>query len=195
MTSLPSDSRPAAEVANIIEQLKKEMAAEAPTPGRGRLIFALDATASREPTWDKACHIQGAMFEATASLGGLQTQLLYYRGFNECKASRWMTSATDLHRVMAQVRCLGGNTQIARVLAHTVRETTARKVGAIVFVGDAMEEQLDELAISPVSSDGSTHRSLHCTKTTIRTLLMPLNRSPSCRAARTCPSILPASSG
>ena len=31
------------------------------TAGRGRLIFAMDATASREPTWDRACHIQAEM--------------------------------------------------------------------------------------------------------------------------------------
>ena len=33
----------------------------------GRLIFAMDATASREPTWDRACQIQGEMFDATAA--------------------------------------------------------------------------------------------------------------------------------
>ena len=56
----------------------------------GRLIFAMDATASREPTWDSACQIQGEMFDATAALGGLQVQLVYYRGFGQCRASRWV---------------------------------------------------------------------------------------------------------
>ena len=55
--------------------------------GPGRLIFALDATASREPTWDHACHIQGEMFRETALLGGLEIQLAYYRGFGEFRAS------------------------------------------------------------------------------------------------------------
>jgi len=72
---------------------------------RGRLIFALDATASREPTWDRACRIQGEMFEATAALGGLDVKLVYYRGFQECKASRWMANAADLHRAMRAVSC------------------------------------------------------------------------------------------
>ena len=64
----------------------------APTPAgeRGRLIFAMDATASREPTWDHACHIQGEMFRETQALGGLEIQLIYYRGFGECKASPWV---------------------------------------------------------------------------------------------------------
>ena len=50
---------------------------------RGRLMFAMDATGSREPSWDRACQIQGEMFDATASLGGLSVQLAYYRGFGE----------------------------------------------------------------------------------------------------------------
>jgi hypothetical protein len=116
-----------------------------PGGGRGRLIFALDATASREPTWDRACHIQGEMFEATAALGGLAVKLVYYRGFNECKASRWMTNAGDLHAAMRRVACLGGQTQIERVLAHALAETKKQRVNALVFVGDAMEEEVDTL--------------------------------------------------
>ncbi len=113
--------------------------------GRGRLIFALDATASRQPSWDRACHIQGEMFEATAALGGLDVKLVYYRGFNECKASRWMTNAADLHRAMRAVSCLGGETQIERVFVHALAETRKQRVNALVFVGDAMEENVDRL--------------------------------------------------
>jgi hypothetical protein len=113
--------------------------------GRGRLIFALDATASRQPTWDGACRIQGEMFEATAGLGGLDIQLVFYRGFGECKASRWYGAAEDLHRAMRGVSCIGGETQIERVLNHALKEGRARKVDALVFVGDAVEESVDRL--------------------------------------------------
>ena len=116
-----------------------------PEGGRGRLIFALDATASREPTWDRACRLQGEMFEATAALGGLDVRLMFYRGFSECKASRWMSTAADLHRAMRAVSCLGGETQIERILGHTIAETQKRRVNALVFVGDAMEENVDRL--------------------------------------------------
>jgi hypothetical protein len=85
------------------------------------------------------------MFEATAGLGGLEIQLVFYRGFSECKASRWMTTAAELHRAMRSVFCVGGETQIERVLAHAVAETGRRRVNALVFVGDAMEENLDRL--------------------------------------------------
>lgn len=113
--------------------------------GRGRLIFALDATASREPTWDRACHIQGQMFEVAADLGGLEVQLVYYRGFGECRASPWVGDARQLARRMTGVACLAGHTQIIKVLRHAIAETDRRKVSALVFVGDCMEESIDTL--------------------------------------------------
>jgi hypothetical protein len=140
--ALPTERR-SAEIADFLEKVKQAPAR--PSGGRGRLIFALDATASREPTWDRACRIQGEMFEATAGLGGLEIQLVFYRGFAECKASHWVTSATELHRIMRSVRCVGGETQIERVLSHAIRETGKRRVGALVFVGDAIEENVDRL--------------------------------------------------
>lgn len=112
---------------------------------RGRLIFALDATASREPTWDRACHIQAEMFHQTAALGGLDVQLVFYRGFGECKSSKWQSKPTELARVMTGVRCLGGQTQLGRVLTHATKETKRRRVDALVFVGDAFEEDIDEV--------------------------------------------------
>lgn len=113
--------------------------------GRGRLIFAMDATASREPTWDRACHIQAQMFEETAGLGGLEIQLCFYRGYREFRASPWLSRTEDLQRKMAAVRCLGGYTQISRVLAHALAEANKGRVNALVFVGDCMEEDADEL--------------------------------------------------
>jgi len=113
--------------------------------GRGRLIFAMDATASREPSWDRACHIQGQMFESTAALGGLEVQLVFYRGFGECKASRWYAEGADLHRAMRRVFCAGGQTQIERILDHALKVARTGQVNALVFVGDAMEENPDAL--------------------------------------------------
>src|SRR5262249_7561397 len=129
MATLPTTRR-STEVAEFIKTLKP---AATPT-GRGRLIFALDATASRERTWDRACKLQSKMFQATAALGGLDVQLAFYRGVDECKHSRWFTSAAGLKGAMNQVRCAGGETQIEQILLHTIRETVARKVGAMVFV-------------------------------------------------------------
>jgi len=115
------------------------------TVGRGRLVFAMDATASREATWDKACHIQGEMFNATAALGGLDIQLQYYRGFTEFYASPWVNSSDRLLKTMTSVRCLGGYTQLLKVLQHTLQETKLKKINAMVFVGDCVEEDVDTL--------------------------------------------------
>jgi len=35
--------------------------------------------------WDQACRLQGEMFEATTAMGGLDVQLVFYRGFDECR--------------------------------------------------------------------------------------------------------------
>lgn len=123
----------------------KATPATGPGVGRGRLIFALDATASRQPTWDGACRITGEMFETTAAIGGLDVKLVFYRGFNECQASRWLSTAAELHRVMQRVSCLGGVTQIERVLLHAIADAGKNKVNALVFVGDAVEEKADRL--------------------------------------------------
>jgi len=109
------------------------------------LLFALDATASREPTWDRACQIQSEMFSETVALGGLSVQLCYYRGFNEFITSPWLSDAAALLARMNAVRCLGGYTQIERVLRHARQETQRQKISATVFIGDCMEEQADRL--------------------------------------------------
>src|SRR6266699_3730211 len=144
---LPTAANPGEVSAEVDAFLRDLQRAPPPRPsgGRGRLIFALDATASREPTWDRACRIQGEMFEATAALGGLDVKLVYYRGFTECKASRWMANAADLHRAMRAVSCIGGETQIERVFAHAIAETKKQRVNALVCVGEAMEENVDRL--------------------------------------------------
>ena len=111
--------------------------------GGGRIIFALDATASRQPTWDQASHIQAEMFKETEQLGGLEVQLLFYRGYGECKASKWLTDTKTLLRHMTGVTCLAGRTQLHRVLDHAAKEARVRKVDALIFVGDAMEEDID----------------------------------------------------
>jgi hypothetical protein len=112
---------------------------------RGRLIFALDATMSRQPTWDTACHLQAEMFREAAGAGGLDLQLVYYRGLAECRASSWIAEPQRFGELMSRIDCRGGRTQIAKVLAHVCSENDRRKVAALVFVGDAMEEPLDAL--------------------------------------------------
>ncbi len=118
---------------------------ESPLGERGRLIFAMDATASRQPVWDHACQIQGEMFQQTSALGGLEIQLAYYRGFGEFKASEWLTDEKAFLAQMTAVFCLAGETQLRKVLSHAVREAKVKPVNALIFVGDCMEEDVDAL--------------------------------------------------
>lgn len=141
---LPSTNSSATELQDFLKRV-------AATPARaragepGRLIFALDATASRQPTWDQACQLQGEMFRETGALGGLEIQLAYFRGFGDFQAGKWTTSSASLLRSMSGVSCLAGETQIEKVLRHAVRETKTKRVNAVVFVGDCMEEDVDRL--------------------------------------------------
>jgi hypothetical protein len=141
---LPEKPTARTEVDAFLQKLAA-MPSARPAGQRGRLIFALDATASRQPTWDRACHIQAEMFKETAALGGLDIQLVFYRGFGEFHASAWLGSAADLLKQMTAVTCLGGKTQIGKVLRHAIADTKRQKVNAVVFVGDCMEEDIDKL--------------------------------------------------
>jgi hypothetical protein len=100
---------------------------------------------SRQPTWDTACRLQADMFREAAAVGGLDIQLVYYRGLAECKASPWIAEPERFGTLMSRIDCRGGHTQIGKILAHARRENDVAKVGTLVFVGDAMEEALDDL--------------------------------------------------
>jgi hypothetical protein len=117
-----------------------------PAANGGRLIFALDATASRQRTWDTACQLQAEMFREATAIGSLSVQLVYYRGHSECRASRWVSQPEQLSRLMEQIDCQMGHTQLGKVLTHARRETELLKVQALVFVGDALEENPDKLS-------------------------------------------------
>ncbi|MGO9357335.1 MAG: VWA domain-containing protein [Xanthobacteraceae bacterium] len=148
-TSRASDSdaltKPAAsaEIADFL--YKVQAVAPHAGAGRARLIFALDATMSRQPTWDLACQLQSEMFREAGSVGGLDVRLVYFRGLNECRASPWITEAAQLSRLMSRITVEGGHTQIRKVLSEARREAVAHGVRALVFVGDAMEENADDL--------------------------------------------------
>ncbi len=132
------------EIDRFLSQVKSRPA-PAGNGARGRLVFAMDATMSRQPTWDAACNLQGQMFAETSAIGGLDVQLIYFRGFGECKASRWASDPRTLSEIMSKVDCRGGHTQIGRVLSHIHKAHKKNKINAAVFVGDAMEEDIDHL--------------------------------------------------
>lgn len=128
------------EIASFIK-----VAGELSTPRSGRLIFALDATMSRQPTWDRAMTHQASMFDAVGQAGGLAVQLVYFRGLDECRASKWVINARALRDLMLGISCAGGPTQLAKVLKHSSSEAAKTQVSALVYIGDAIEENMEEL--------------------------------------------------
>lgn len=142
---LPEQPSSASEVEAFLDKVK-HLEPSQKTGSRGRLIFAMDATMSRQPTWDMALGLQGDMFAAVKAVGGLDVQLIYFRGFGECRASKWVKDPEELARLMTKVSCRGGHTQIERVLSHARKETNENKVNALVYVGDCMEENIDDLS-------------------------------------------------
>jgi hypothetical protein len=140
----PAASSTASEVTAFLKAVEARKPSSV-TAGGGRLVFALDATMSRQPTWDSACLLQSDMFQEATAAGGLAIQLVYFRGLDECRASGWVADGAHLSRLMRRIDCRGGHTQLAKVLRHVVNETGRQKVQALVYVGDAMEESLDGL--------------------------------------------------
>jgi hypothetical protein len=141
-TPAPVSSKP--EIEAFVERVRS-LGPATTTGTRGRLIFALDATMSRQPTWDTACALQADMFREAASIGGLDIQLVYFRGLSECRASGWVAGSERLAELMSRIDCRGGQTQISKILNHARQEHARQRVQALVFVGDAMEEPIDDL--------------------------------------------------
>jgi hypothetical protein len=144
ITNGSSSTLTRSEIDAFLADIGARTAATAAT--RGRLIFALDATASRQPTWDNACQLQAGMFQEVASAGGLDMQLVYYRGIRECRNSKWFSRPEQLTKTMSRIVCEAGHTQLEKILKHAQKETKLLRVSALVFVGDAMEENPDTLA-------------------------------------------------
>ena len=123
----PAAASPRAEIDAFLSKVRS-LGPAAQSGHRGRLIFALDATMSRQPMWDTACRLQGDMFNETAAIGGLDVQLVYYRGLAECRASPWVSDARRLGALMEKIDCRGGHSQIGKILAHARRENSLARI-------------------------------------------------------------------
>lgn len=143
-SGLPQQGKVSGDIAAFVKKVGAMARPEARNDGR--LLFALDATMSRQPTWDLACSLQAEMFRAIPKPSALQVQLLYFRGFGECRASKWVMDGDALAKLMTGIDCRGGHTQISKVFAHARTEHTRRRINAVVYVGDAVEENVDDLA-------------------------------------------------
>jgi hypothetical protein len=131
---------PASHSRRVTEFLEKVQASH-----RGRVVFIVDATGSRERAWDLAAKLQADMFQTAATLGTLDLQLVYFRGMpgvdGECKSSPWTNDGHEMARLMSRISCRPGPTQIQSAVNHHVRVEHKREpITAAVYVGDMCEE-------------------------------------------------------
>src|SRR5262249_29263513 len=108
---------------------------------RGRIAFIIDATGSRERTWDAATQLQGEMFSEAANLGGLEMQVTYFGGFNNVARSGWASEPREPQPFIGRVRCATGQTKYARALAHVRAERRRQPINAVILIGDMLEEE------------------------------------------------------
>ena len=125
-------------IAAVRQQMERQKYEARHTP---RMVFAMDATGSREPTWEMAGKLHREM---GAALGSLTLQLVFFGG-SECKASKWVVGGQRLAELMIKVRCASGYTQIGRVLQHVLKDSREHTIRALVYVGDCCEESGEEL--------------------------------------------------
>lgn len=108
------------------------IAAEAP---RAKLVFAFDATASREVAWETSTALTDALL---AALPGRLDVALAVHGGNEVHTfTRFESDAGELRDLAAGVRCRAGHTKLLDLLAR-VLETEG--VDLVLYVGDTFEE-------------------------------------------------------
>ncbi len=126
------------------EALARIGASGTPEVRRGRLVFILDLTSSRNRGLHQARVATAAMFDAIKRLGSIAVKLIYYRG-HECKASGWESDPEVVSRAMGRLSCEAGVTQIARAL-RCVLEQEKESISGVVFIGDHCEDNPEELA-------------------------------------------------
>ena len=81
----------ASEVDSFLADLRQRRRSIVDKPlARGRLIFGLDATASRQPTWDTACQLQAEMFREATAVGGLELPAQHANWPSCCAPWRFM---------------------------------------------------------------------------------------------------------
>lgn len=106
-----------------------------------RIGFIIDATASRQTTWDMASQVQGEMLDTLSGINiPLSLQVLWFRGFQELKKTPWSSDGKKLAQLMSAVSCQAGQTQIERSLREILRQSRQQQIRAAVFIGDCCEE-------------------------------------------------------
>jgi|SRR5262249_49910406 len=110
---------------------------------QGRIAFVIDATGSRERTWETASQLQAEMLSEAVKLGKgkLELAVIYFRGMDEVSASNWTSDARELQHFMGRIRCEGGYTKYQRAFQRVRQEHQKQPINAVVAIGDMLEEE------------------------------------------------------
>ncbi|MCD8566387.1 MAG: VWA domain-containing protein [Alphaproteobacteria bacterium] len=110
----------------------------------GRVGFIIDATGSRESTWNEAQKIQTDMFSSVAGKGGLKLKLTHFGG-STLSVHEWMDDPNAVASKMKEVSCMLGLTQIIKALEAFLVDNPKEAASSIILVGDSFEENIEEL--------------------------------------------------
>jgi hypothetical protein len=117
--------------------------AEPPTdtgaPSRPRLVFAVDATASREPAWTAARQVTDALVKALP--GELDVALAVHGGSRVHTFTAFTNDARTLRDLAAGVECHAGLTRLLPILAASLKRQAVR---VVIYIGDVFEESLPQ---------------------------------------------------
>lgn len=143
--SLTSSRTSVARPQGLAHTALKNLAARNMMPsGPTNIGFVIDATASREDTWEDAKTIQCDMFNQIAGMGQMRLRLVHFGG-DELTDRGYANSPDIVHAQMNETVCRGGSTQIIESLDALLASPDADQPRSIILVGDSFEEDSDAL--------------------------------------------------
>jgi hypothetical protein len=104
-----------------------------------RLVFAVDATASRSAAWETAKGLTDTLIEALP--GQLEVSLAVHGGGRVHTFTEFTAHARKLRKIAAGIRCEVGGTRLLDILGHVLE---CEGVRVVVYIGDTFEECPDD---------------------------------------------------
>jgi hypothetical protein len=114
-----------------------EIEAGESAPARPRLVFAFDATGSREPAWDTARQVTDALVRALP--GELDVALAVHGGSRLHTFTEFTANPRTLRDRAGGITCIPGFTRMLPILSGSLKRAGVR---VVIYIGDVFEESL-----------------------------------------------------
>jgi hypothetical protein len=134
-TIVTASASTAAALFSVLRHAEPPM--ETITPARPRLVFAVDATASREPAWAAARQVTDALVKALP--GQLDVALAVHGGSRVHTFTPFTSNAATLRDRAAGVACQAGMTRLLPILSASLKHPAVR---VVIYIGDVFEESV-----------------------------------------------------